>query len=315
MNDFFPLPPLSPLAPQRSCLFKELTPLLVKNDINMKAILGAFSTLLNEPRDAIWKALPSRIEENGVIHPDQVVEVFRAFLVMTLYIQSEFDTGLMDRIGSYDPQLLVCFDPFLESLRMEVPSLCTSEDLQSLMEDHFLMILPVTHNPSLLQPPVIHRGELLALRILSGLGNLLFSQLASYILAFDRRRLTKGDIVQIMESILRGKALEPSYVQDIYDRIYRTAQRIDPNPRGVSQSALLYMFAALYRCDELTASILYTYMADEKTGVGTEILTEFLIYFYSILQEVRFLAFFHVVLPVFRYFGGHHAAPCEKGCG
>ena len=31
-------------------------------------------------------------------------------------------------------------------------------------------------------------------------------------------------------------------------------------------------------------------MADEKTGVGTEILTEFLIYFYSILQEVRFLS-------------------------
>lgn len=312
MNNFFPLPPLSPLGAQRNRLFQELTPLLVQNNVmNKKALLAAFSILLNEYRDAIWEALSSSLEENRFIHHDQVVEVFRAFLVMTLYVQSDSVAGMMDRVGTYDPQLLVCFNPYLETIRTEIPSPCTVEDVQSLMENHFRMVLPITHNPCLLQPPVIHRGQLLALRILAGLGNLLFSQLSSYVLAIDHPLLSKGDFVQIMESILRGKALEPSHVQDIYDRIYQTAQRIAPNPRGISQSALLYMFAAFYPCDEFTASILYDYMADEE-GVGVETFTDYLVHFYAILQEVRVLLLFHVVLPVLRRFGCYDAARCKR---
>lgn len=152
------------------------------------------------------------------------------------------------------------------------------------------MVLPLSFDSRLIERPVLLHGMVLALRIIAGLGDILFTRFFQFVLSFDREVLSKGDYVQVIEYLTRGKSLDMQLVLDIYGRIYNTAQRLSKNPLGIHRNTLLSLMSAFYPNNSTMASLLYDRMSNGM-GFGFDVFVEYLCNVFTILNEVVFFSF------------------------
>ena len=76
-----------------------------------------------------------------------------------------------------------------------LPSSCHIETVRDLLCENLRMVLPLSFDARLIERPVLLHGMVLALRILAGLGDVLFSRFFQFVMSFDREVLSKGDYV------------------------------------------------------------------------------------------------------------------------
>ena len=147
---------------------------------------------------------------------------------------------------------------------------------------------PCSANESLYNAPIVHHDHVLALRMLSGLGNVLFSHLKEFIQMYTRPYLSKGDYIQFMEYITRNKALDMALMIDFYKRLYDTIQTLESNPRGISKCSLLLSMSSFFPVNTSIARIVFEQLQqeEEETGVSLAALTRYFALVFTVINEV-----------------------------
>lgn len=181
-----------------------------------------------------------------------------------------------------------CFNPFIQSILEETEQPLSKNSVCTLLFDYLDLVHPCSANESLYNAPIVHHGQVLALRILSGLGDILFSHLKEFIRTYTRPYLSKGDYIQFMEYITRNKALDIALLIDFYKRLYDTIQTLEVNPCGISKCSLLLAMSSFFPVNSSIARIVFEELQkeEEETGVSLRTLTKYFTLVFTVINEV-----------------------------
>lgn len=314
MDDYFPLPPFSDQAHSRTDVLRELTLLLrdesKEDQIEVLAVVASLSLLLNGSREMIWDELiaalleEEEMKERGEMNKitRRISKLLQASIRMNLYIQYEDlveqVAWITFRIGYLHPSLCTrCFTPFIQSILETARKPFTRESICTLLFDHLQLVYPCTSSEDLFLPPTIHHGKVLALRILSGMGDVLFARLVDLLQLFKRDYLSKGEYIQLIEHITRNKMLDMNLVIDFYKRIYELARRLESNltgnahlkssPSGISKQRILIILSSFFPTNTAMANYIFEELCNkEEKGIRMQAFADYLFCVYTTMNEV-----------------------------
>ena len=194
---------------------------------------------------------------------------------------------IMNRTDNFPLQVLDAIRSYLYHI---IPSTypLLSETCLDFFYTHIQLLLPSSYVPSLLSRPIIAYNNIMNLRYVAGLSDVLFSHVCSIMKNCSVKPiLSKGEYYEFIRQIVSSKPLKITYVNEVYSRILKVANSIHSTVQGISKRSLLFLLSSLYPNNSSLISTVYSLLEDNST-ISFNSLLLYLLHVYSLLNEVFF---------------------------
>ena len=132
------------------------------HEMNLLSVKASFSSVMIENRQDLWNELVHLISEENLTQ-EVFVTTIEAMIRMSLWILTgNYPLQVMEVIHSYLSQIIPTSYPL------------SSEACLEFFYSHIQLLLPSSYVPSLLSRPVIAYNNIMSLRYVSGLSDVLF---------------------------------------------------------------------------------------------------------------------------------------------